>query len=231
MRKSSIFNKNLKVDKKHLLLSVKNNQILIHKVSKCGQSGCKKEQLTPREVERVIIFIFNYPDHTCCANNSLLSWREPRHVLCFYLKLWIRLQSKLVECWHTEPPKTTRCSFSGRLASDPESTAYISGCPNEETMDISLMSKKVDNFIVLYHCHQECVNISQMSKYGEKTPGDVCVHIIFYLQHKHRLSKMWSCCCFYQTQVRSLSTPVSNYLTHWLLLVRLERCDSGWRVW
>ena len=73
MRKSSIFNKNLKVDKKHLLLSVKNNQILIHKVSKCGQSGCKKEQLTPREVERVIILIFNYPDHTCCANNSLLS--------------------------------------------------------------------------------------------------------------------------------------------------------------
>ena len=73
MRKSSIFNKNLKVDKKHLLLSVKNNQILIHKVSKCGQSGCKKEQLTPREVERVIIFIFNYPDYTCCANNSLLS--------------------------------------------------------------------------------------------------------------------------------------------------------------
>ena len=72
MRKSSIFNKNLKVEKQ-LLLSVKNNQILTNKVSKCGQSGCKKEQLTPREVERVIIFIFNYPDHTCCANNSLLS--------------------------------------------------------------------------------------------------------------------------------------------------------------
>ena len=72
MRKSSIFNKNLKVEKQ-LLLSVKNNQILVNKVSKCSQSGCKKEQLTPLEVKRVIIFIFNYPDDTCCANNSLLS--------------------------------------------------------------------------------------------------------------------------------------------------------------
>ena len=44
MRKSSIFNKNLKVVTKQLLLSVKNNQILVNKVSKCSQSGCKKEQ-------------------------------------------------------------------------------------------------------------------------------------------------------------------------------------------
>ena len=41
---------------------------------------------------------------------------------------------------------------------------------------------------------QKCVNISQMSKYGEKTTGDVCVHKISSLQHKHRLSNMWSCC-------------------------------------
>ena len=71
MRKSSIFNKNLKVEKQ-LLLSVKNNQILVNKVSKCSQSGCNKEQLTPLEVKRVIIFIFNYPDYTYCANNCLL---------------------------------------------------------------------------------------------------------------------------------------------------------------
>ena len=71
MQKSSIFNKNLKVEKQ-LLLSVKNNQILTDKVSKCGQSGCKKEELTPQEVERVIIFILNYPDDTCCANICLL---------------------------------------------------------------------------------------------------------------------------------------------------------------
>lgn len=36
------------------------------------------------------------------------------------------------------------CSFVGRIASDPDSTVYISGCPEKESMDISLMSKKVD---------------------------------------------------------------------------------------
>ena len=39
--------------------------------------------------------------------------------------------------------QATRCSFSGKLASDPESTVHISGCPEEETFDIVLMSKKV----------------------------------------------------------------------------------------
>ena len=38
----------------------------------------------------------------------------------------------------------TQCSFSGRLTSDPESTVYISGCPEKEAVDISLMSEKVD---------------------------------------------------------------------------------------
>merc|ERR1711974_289651 len=42
-----------------------------------------------------------------------------------------------------EEERATRCSYSGQLASDPESTVYISGCPEEkESMDISLMSKK-----------------------------------------------------------------------------------------
>ena len=39
--------------------------------------------------------------------------------------------------------QVTRCSFTGRLDSDPDSTVHISGCPNEENMDISLMSDKV----------------------------------------------------------------------------------------
>ena len=69
---------------------------------------------------------------------------------------------------------------------------------------------------VTLHCItviKNCVNISRMSKYGEKTPGDVS-HIIFSLQHKHRLSILWSCCYFYRMQVRLLSTLVSNYLNH-----------------
>ena len=41
------------------------------------------------------------------------------------------------------------CSFVGRIASDPESTVYISGCPEKESMDISLMSKKVYETIIL----------------------------------------------------------------------------------
>ena len=41
--------------------------------------------------------------------------------------------------------QATRCSFSGKVASDPESTVYISGCPEKESMDISLMSRKVIN--------------------------------------------------------------------------------------
>ena len=71
---------------------------------------------------------------------------------------------------------------------------------------------------VTLHCItviKNCVNISRMSKYGEKTPGDVS-HIIFSLQHKHRLSILWSCCYFYRMQVRLLSTLVSNYLNHLL---------------
>ena len=43
--------------------------------------------------------------------------------------------------------QATRCSFSGRLDSDPDSTVYISGCPAEENMDISLMSEKVGTMI------------------------------------------------------------------------------------
>ena len=39
--------------------------------------------------------------------------------------------------------QATRCSFSGRLDSDPDSTVYISGCPDKENMDIALMSGKV----------------------------------------------------------------------------------------
>ena len=45
--------------------------------------------------------------------------------------------------WQKLNIQATRCSFSGRLDSDPDSTVHISGCPNEENMDISLMSKKV----------------------------------------------------------------------------------------
>merc|ERR1711974_53778 len=41
-----------------------------------------------------------------------------------------------------EEELATRCSFSGKLDSDPDSTVYISGCAGEESMDISLMSKK-----------------------------------------------------------------------------------------
>ena len=40
--------------------------------------------------------------------------------------------------------QATRCSFTGRLDSDPDSTVYVSGCWLEkENMDISVMSKKV----------------------------------------------------------------------------------------
>ena len=45
--------------------------------------------------------------------------------------------------WQKLNIQATRCSFSGRLDSDPDSTVHISGCANEENMDISLMSKKV----------------------------------------------------------------------------------------
>merc|ERR1712192_4457 len=41
-----------------------------------------------------------------------------------------------------EEKRATRCSFSGKLASDPDSTVYISGCEGKESVDISLMSKK-----------------------------------------------------------------------------------------
>jgi len=41
-----------------------------------------------------------------------------------------------------EEKQATRCSFSGRLDSDPDSTVYISGCPDKENMDIALMSGK-----------------------------------------------------------------------------------------
>merc|ERR1711974_567082 len=37
-----------------------------------------------------------------------------------------------------EEEQATRCSFSGKLDSDPDSTVYISGCPEKESMDISL---------------------------------------------------------------------------------------------
>ena len=40
--------------------------------------------------------------------------------------------------------QATRCSFSGKLASDPDSTVYISGCAEKESIDISVMSKKVN---------------------------------------------------------------------------------------
>ena len=49
-----------------------------------------------------------------------------------------------VTIWIPTISQATRCSFSGKLASDPDSTVYISGCAGEESMDISLMSKKVD---------------------------------------------------------------------------------------
>ena len=42
--------------------------------------------------------------------------------------------------------QATRCSFTGRLDSDPDSTVYVSGCWLEkENMDISVMSKKVSD--------------------------------------------------------------------------------------
>ena len=44
--------------------------------------------------------------------------------------------------------QATQCSFSGKLESDPESTVYISGCPGKESMDISLMSKKVAALVI-----------------------------------------------------------------------------------
>ena len=40
--------------------------------------------------------------------------------------------------------QATRCSFSGFLDSDPDSTVYISGCQPKKDMDITLMSKKVN---------------------------------------------------------------------------------------
>jgi len=41
-----------------------------------------------------------------------------------------------------EEKQATRCMFTGRLDSDPNSTVHISGCPFEENMDISVMSEK-----------------------------------------------------------------------------------------
>ena len=52
----------------------------------------------------------------------------------------LQLLLSLIEIIFTQ---ATRCSFTGRLDSDPDSTVHISGCPNEENMDISLMSNKV----------------------------------------------------------------------------------------
>ena len=47
--------------------------------------------------------------------------------------------------------QVTRCSFTGRLDSDPDSTVHISGCPNEENMDISLMSNKVFVLVLIFN--------------------------------------------------------------------------------
>ena len=39
--------------------------------------------------------------------------------------------------------EVTRCSFEGRLLSDPHSMVHVSGCPDLGNMDISLMSNTV----------------------------------------------------------------------------------------
>ena len=59
--------------------------------------------------------------------------------------------------------QATRCSFSGKLASDPDSTVYISGCAEKESMDISVMSKKVNATR-----HDICQNIYTTSIFGAK---------------------------------------------------------------
>ena len=46
--------------------------------------------------------------------------------------------------------QATQCSFTGKLDSDPDSTVYISGCPEKEGIDISLMSEKVESLNNLY---------------------------------------------------------------------------------
>ena len=51
---------------------------------------------------------------------------------------------KQTHCCLSLDLQATGCSFSGHIASDPESTVYITGCPEKESVDITLMSKKVD---------------------------------------------------------------------------------------
>ena len=57
------------------------------------------------------------------------------------LVMWVEKILALDKCIFFQ---ATRCSFTGRLDSDPDSTVYVSGCWLEkENMDISVMSKKV----------------------------------------------------------------------------------------
>ena len=72
------------------------------------------QQCTYLAVVVVVVVILTQRSHGCCCNPDLN--------------------------YH----QATRCSFSGKLASDPDSTVYISGCEGKESVDISLMSKKVD---------------------------------------------------------------------------------------
>ena len=101
-------------------------------MSNCGKSGCKEEPLAADEEERVSFFIF--------LHSFTLFFFSPQRGLRAYSHLIVVTISTLIFIYF----QATRCSFSGKIDSDPDSTVHISGCPEEESIDISLMSKKVE---------------------------------------------------------------------------------------
>ena len=125
-QKPGLFSKDFKVGKWNnfmynfakLLKNVP--KIFYTQLSKCGKAGCKEEPLAAEEEEQALTF-----------ENIFYEW-------------WLMILNK--SAFSADPHchiQATRCMFTGRLDSDPNSTVHISGCPFEEDMDISVMSEKV----------------------------------------------------------------------------------------
>ena len=89
----------------------------------------------------ISLVLFNYRG-LILFSFGFVGWKIPRswQMYIFNFCLFLSLQA-------------TRCSFTGHLDSDPDSTVYVSGCKSEkENMDITLMSKKVKSYIYEKYC-------------------------------------------------------------------------------
>ena len=113
-------------------------------VSKCGDFGCKEETLGRQEEEKVSPYQF-------CSVIKYIQFFQISIIFSYWgmginlVQFWLcRLENSLL-LTNAYFLQATRCSFTGHLDSDPDSTVYVSGCKSEkENMDITLMSKKVN---------------------------------------------------------------------------------------